>query len=65
MFSAATFLRIPVREITEVDEYSREAKVPFGVFVFFWGGVFKAAFFFCWLPKKTAIGPKQKKTERN
>lgn len=32
----ATFLRIPVREITKVDEYSREAKVSV---VFFWGAL--------------------------
>lgn len=32
----ATFLRIPVRKITKVDEYSREAKVSV---VFFWGAL--------------------------
>ena len=40
----ATFLRIPVREITKVDEYSREAKVSV---VFFWGALRLLMLFFC------------------
>ena len=56
-------LRIPVREITEVDEYSREAKVPFGVFVFFFWGAFKAAFFFG-LPKSNSDRAKTKKKQK-